>query len=79
MHDDLIEGGIQLLWLIITIVFIWLLAGCKTVKHWDVSEHQDMMLMCRAACGKHLMQSYEPMTGTCECTRSPGVTHVLDR
>jgi len=67
MSDEQIDWAFNILLTAMLVGLLFVLSGCVTVKHWAVSDHQDMMVQCRATCGKGLMQSYEPMTGTCEC------------
>lgn len=41
--------------------------SCVTPSKWEPESHQEVMLMCKAMCGKDRVKSYEPFTGTCEC------------
>ena len=56
-----------LLTLMLTLVLALMLTGCVTPNKWSPSDHRDMMYSCRTVCGKDLVRSYEPLTGSCEC------------
>ena len=72
-EDEIIDWIGQLIMIGIVILWCVFLSSCLTVKHWGVDEHSDMMLQCRAICGKDNVQSYEPLTGTCECKEQKNV------